>query len=72
MLKENAIRYYQDFRENNPDKIVKRGLDIILSEDKLMEAISLAEIIWWGEYISEEQALERALKVMSKNYKEIT
>ena len=61
-----ARQYYNNFKENHPDKFVKLGLDVDFSDEKLKDCILIAENYWLSENISEDEALMKAITFFSK------
>jgi|SaaInlStandDraft_4_1057021.scaffolds.fasta_scaffold15780_3 hypothetical protein len=62
MTLTEARQYFDTFKTNHPDSLVKIGNDVNVS-DEILEAIMIfAEQGWLGSNISEKQAFEHTLK----------
>jgi len=55
-------RFSEDFRRDNPEVLFSLGGDFEFTDEKLLEAIYIAEQYWLSDNISEKVAFEKALK----------
>ena len=64
--KSDSVKAFEEFKETNPDAIVRLGFDPVFSDEQIHEIFDISKSYWCALNVSEEKAILSTLKVYVK------